>query len=92
MAWENFKVEEQRLQVIEAYINGDASMTAICGRCEISTKTAYKWYKRYLDLGKEGLNNLSTAPHNPHSLFTEEQIVRAIDLKRRRLTWGPKKF
>ena len=55
MAWEKFKVEEQRLQVIEAYINGDASMTAICERYGISRKTAYKWYNRYLNLGNEGL-------------------------------------
>lgn len=92
MAWENFKVEEQRLQVIEAYINKEASMTAICQRYGISPKTAYKWYNRYLDLGKEGLFDLSKAPHKPHSLFTEEQIQRALELKRRRLTWGPKKI
>jgi putative transposase len=92
MAWEKFKLEEQRLQVIEAYINGDASMTAICERYGISTKTAYKWYNRYLDLGCEGLNDLSKAPHKPHCVFTEEQIERAIDLKRQRLTWGPKKI
>lgn len=92
MAWENFKVEEQRLQVIEAYINKEASMTAICQRYGISPKTAYKWYNRYLDLGKEGLYDLSKAPHKPHSLFTEEQIQRALELKRRRLTWGPKKI
>jgi len=92
MAWEKFKVEEQRLQVIEAYINGDASMTAICDKYGISTKTAYKWYKRYLNLGIEGLNDLSKAPYEPYCLFTEEQIQRALDLKRSRLTWGPKKI
>lgn len=92
MAWENFKVEEQRLQVIEAYINKEASMTAICERYGISTKTAYKWYKRYLTFGKEGLYDLSKAPHTPYFLFTEEQIQRALELKRQRLTWGPKKI
>jgi putative transposase len=92
MAWETFKVEEQRLQVIEAYLNGDAPMTAICERYGISTKTAYKWYKRYLELGKEGLYDLSKAPHNPHCVFTEEQLERALDLKRGRLSWGPKKI
>jgi putative transposase len=92
MAWENFKVEEQRLQVIEAYINKEAPMTAICERYGISPKTAYKWYKRYLELGKEGLHDLSKAPHEPYSLFTEEQIQRALDLKLQRLTWGPKKI
>jgi transposase len=92
VAWEKFKLEEQRLQVIEAYTNGDASMTAICERYGISKKTAYKWYNRYLNLGKEGLSDLSKAPHKPYCLFPQEQIQRAIDLKRRRLTWGPKKI
>ena len=27
MAWENFKVEQQRLQLLTAYIAGEASMT-----------------------------------------------------------------
>jgi putative transposase len=92
MVWENFKVEEQRLQVIEAYINKEAPMTAICSRYGISPKTAYKWYKRYLELGKEGLFDLSKAPHKPYCLFTDDQIQRALDLKRKRLTWGPKKI
>jgi transposase InsO family protein len=92
MAWEKFKLEEQRLQVIEAYMNGEASMTAICAKYGISTKTAYKWYKRYLELGKEGLYDLSKAPHNPHCIFTQDQVERALDLKRMRLTWGPKKI
>lgn len=30
MAWENFKVEEQRLQVVKAYINKESSMIDIC--------------------------------------------------------------
>lgn len=92
MAWENFKVEEQRLQVIEAYVKKEASMTAICERYGISPKAAYKWYKRYLELGKEGLYDLSKAPHKPYCRFTEEQIQRALELKRQRLTWGPKKI
>jgi len=92
MTWEKFTVEEQRLQVIEAYINKDASMTAICDRFGISTKTAYKWYRRYLNLGLEGLYDLSKAPHQPYCRFTEEQIQRALDLKRSRLKWGPKKI
>lgn len=92
MAWENFKVEEQRLQMILAYINKEATMTSLCQRYGVSTKTAYKWYKRYQDLGIEGLHDLPKSPLQPYCLFTEDQIQRAIDLKRQRLTWGPKKI
>ena len=58
MAWENYKVEQQRLQVVEAYCSGQASMTAICKQYGISRKTAYKWVQRFLEFGEEGLKDL----------------------------------
>ena len=91
MAWENYKVEEQRLQIVNAYALGNSSMTDICKQYGISRKTGYKWYHRFLKEGEEGLKDLSKARHNPSDCYTEEQIDRAIDLKLRRRTWGPKK-
>jgi len=92
MAWENFKVEQQRLQVVQAYMEGTSSMTDICLRHGISRKTGYKWYKRFIKEGEEGLSDLSKAPHTPQQCYTDDQIERAIDLKQKRLTWGPKKI
>lgn len=92
MAWENFKVEQQRLQVVKAYIEGISSMTDICLKYGISRKTAYKWYRRFIEEGEDGLKDLSKAPHNPNYYFTDDQIERAIDLKQKKLTWGPKKI
>ncbi len=92
MAWENFKVEQQRLQVILAYIDGHDSMTDICIRYGISRKTAYKWYHRFLAEGEEGLKDLSKAPHTPNQYYTEAQIDKAIDLKQKKRTLGPKKI
>ena len=91
MAWENYKVEQQRLQVVQAYALGHSSMTTICKQYGISRKTAYKWYQRFLELGVEGLKDLSKAPNSPNYCYTNEQIERAIDLKLRHRTWGPKK-
>lgn len=92
MAWESYKVEQQRLQVVQAYLSGDLSMTCICKKYGISRKTGYKWYQRFLDQGEEGLKDLSKAPHTPNSHYTDKQIDRAIDLKLKRRTWGPKKI
>ena len=92
MAWEKFRVEEQRLQMVKAYIAGDASMTDLCIRYGISSKTAYKWYNRFLEMGEEGLQDQSRAPHNPNFLYSEELIERAIDYKLKHLKWGPKKI
>lgn len=92
MAWENFKVEQQRLQVVKAYISGESSMSDICVRYGISRKTAYKWYHRFLECGEDGLKDLSKAPHTPNQIYTDAQIDKAIDLKQRKNRWGPKKI
>ena len=92
MAWENFKVEQQRLQVVQAYMEGTSSMTDICLRYGISRKTGYKWYNRFIEEGEEGLKDLSKAPHTPQQCYTDAQIEKAIDLKQKKLKWGPKKI
>lgn len=91
MAWENFKVEQQRLQAVKAYISGTASMTDICKKYGISRKTGYKWCERFLARGEPGLKDLSKTPHKLPYCFTKEQIDRALDIKFKRRTWGPKK-
>jgi transposase InsO family protein len=92
MAWENFKVEQQRLQLLTAYMAGESSMTDLCAKYGISRKTGYKWYNRFLEDGENGLIDLSKAPHNPNFLYTEELIERAIDYKLKHRKWGPKKI
>jgi putative transposase len=92
MAWENFKVEEQRLKLIKAYIHDNTSMTDLCKLYGVSRKTAYKWYERYLQFGEEGLKDQSTIPQNIHYHYTKAQIDKAIDLKLRHRKWGPKKI
>lgn len=92
MSWEVFKVEEQRLLVVQAYVLGNSSMTDICQTFGISRKTGYKWYHRYLEHGEEGLKDLSKAPHSPNAYYTNLQIDKAIDLKLKRRSWGPKKI
>lgn len=91
MAWESYQVEEQRLQVVNAYALGESSMTQICKQYGISRKTGYKWYQRFLESGVEGLKDLSKARRRSSQCYTDEQINKAIDLKLRRRTWGPKK-
>ncbi len=92
MAWGNHTVEQERLQVMKAYVLGSSSMTDICMQYGISRKTAYKWYKRFLEQGEEGLKDLSKAPHSPCQYYTDIQIEKAIDLKLKHRTWGPKKI
>lgn len=92
MAWELKRVENQRKDLIEAYIRGEASMTELCIKYGISRKTGHKWVNRYQANGPKGLEDLSKAPKKPYVLFNEGFIDIAIDLKLKHPTWGPKKI
>lgn len=92
MAWENFKVEQQRLNVVQAYLSGHHSMTNICKLYGISRKTAYKWCQRFVEHGTEGLKDLSKRPHSTSQRYSALQIDKAVDLKLKYRTWGPKKI
>lgn len=92
MAWETFKVEEQRLQLVMAYIAGEAAMRDLCIKYGISPKTGYKWCRKFLEQGEEGLKDISKAPHNPRIIYPDELFEKAIDYKLKHRKWGPKKI
>lgn len=92
MAWERFKVEHQRLQLCMAYLKKEATMTDLCRKYGVSRKTGYKWFEIYKTKGKNGLQDMSRAPHVPHQIYNDDLISLAIDLKLKHRTWGPKKI
>ncbi|MBA3604187.1 MAG: helix-turn-helix domain-containing protein [Parachlamydiaceae bacterium] len=77
MAWEKSTVENQRLSLVNAYLNKTERMTNLCLRFKISRKTGYKWLARYIELGEEGLKDQSKALLEPSSLYTKTQIGTA---------------
>jgi transposase InsO family protein len=92
MAWRFKKVEEQRRELIEAYLKRNENMTELCERFDVSRKTAYKWCKRYKSLGEQGLKDQSKAPHNPRHSYSRETIEMALKFKYQKRKWGPKKI
>jgi putative transposase len=92
MAWEKYNLDQQRLNAVQAYLAGDSTMSHICKQYNISRKTGYKWVQRFFEHGTLGLSDLSRARHTPQCLYSPNQIDRAIDLKLKHLTWGPKKI
>jgi putative transposase len=92
MTWENFELNQQRLQLVQDYIEGNSSMTELCLKFGISRKTGYKWYERFLEQGEVGLVNLSKARHNNPLIYNQQLIDKAIDYKLKHRRWGPKKI
>lgn len=53
----------QRFEMIQAKERGE-KVVNILNKSNISKPLFYKFYNRYVEYGKLGLNNLSKAPHN----------------------------
>jgi transposase InsO family protein len=68
------------------------SVTDLCHEYGISRPTAYKWIKRYNEVGPEGLLDISRKPHgcaHATSLEVENEILA---LRKRFPSWGARKL
>jgi len=68
------------------------SVTDLCHEYGISRPTAYKWIKRYDEVGPEGLLDLTRTPHGcPHATSAEIEN-EVLALRKRFPSWGARKL
>lgn len=92
MPWlETDPMTERKRFILEAE-GGLFSFAELCRRHGISSKTGYKWLKRYELEGPDGLADRSHRPHFcPHA--TDFQVVEAaFKLRKQRPRWGAGKI
>jgi transposase InsO family protein len=92
MPWKEIRAVDQRLQFLSSYQKEEMSLTDLCHEYGISRPTAYKWIKRYNEVGPEGLLDLSRRPHgcsHATSLKLENEILA---LRKRFPSWGARKL
>ena len=90
MPWQEIRVEEQRLAVVQGHQAG-MSISELSEIYGISRKTIYKWLERYEEHSLPGLADLSRRPHqSPHQV--SEEVEAAIVTASLRWKWGPKKL
>jgi transposase len=83
---------DQRLQFLSSYQKEEMSVTDLCHEYGISRPTAYKWIKRYEEVGPEGLLDLTSTPHScPHSTSAEIEN-EVLALRKRFPSWGARKL
>jgi transposase len=83
MPWKETRTVDQREEM---------SVTDLCHEYGISRPTAYKWIKRYDEVGPEGLLDLTRTPHSsPHatSAAIENEVLA---LRKRFPSWGARKL
>jgi putative transposase len=91
MAWRNVKVEAQRLDFVNACLEGKLSMAELCRLYDISLKNGYKWLNRYKAEGPDGLKDRSRAPHKQALKICDEIVQEVLNIRFKYPSWGPKK-
>jgi len=92
MPWKESRIVDQRLQFLSCYQRDEMSITELCYEFGVSRPTAYKWIRRYNEVGPEGLLDRSRKPHScPHA--TAGEIANEVLAIRKRFpSWGARKI
>ena len=92
MPWKETHVLDERVKFVAACEAGEESMAELCREAGVSRKTGYKIWKRYQELGLDGLKDQSRAPRRQAQETSSEMVDRIIEVRRRRPTLGPRKL
>lgn len=92
MPWNETTAMDQKVQFIRDWNRERHTVSELCAVYGISRKTGYKWIKRYIEQGPDGLLERSSEArwiHNKTPIEVEQALL-AIRLKHPR--WGAKKL
>ncbi len=92
MPWKTSSLVEARQRFVQAALRGIKSVAHLCREARISSKTGFKWLRRFRSLGGPGLRDRSRRPlHSPRR--TASRWLRAIRVLRgKHASWGGKKI
>jgi putative transposase len=82
----------QKLEFIDKARTPGANVSALCREYGISRQTGHKWLRRYRVQGYEGLAEQSRRPRSSPLTTGEEIVVRIVEWRERRPSWGPGKI
>ena len=88
MPWRVEPVMSQRKEFVTLAQSEGVNMSELCERTGVSRKTGYKWLRRYLEEGDEGLHDLSKRPLQSPNRTSQEIEQLVVDLRREYPTKG----
>lgn len=92
MPWKDTNVMDLRTEFILKSLTNSQSFTSLCSQYQISTKTGYKWKKRYHENGINGLYDQSRRPKTSPDKLDEDIVCELIRLKNAHPRWGAAKI
>src|SRR6202048_3510792 len=91
MPWQECQKMDERLRFVAPLLEGE-KMAALCREFDISRQTGHKFYKRYKDLGLQGLTDRSRRPYRQANRLPEALESRIVQLRREHPSWGAPKI
>jgi putative transposase len=82
---------DERLRFVARLLEGD-KMAVLCREFGISRKTGYKLYRRYRDIGLEGLTDRSRRPYRQANKLPFQLESRILQLRKEHPSWGAPKI
>jgi putative transposase len=82
---------DERLRFVARLLEGD-KMATLCREFGISRKTGYKLYRRYRDIGLEGLTDRSRRPYRQANKLPFQVESRIVQLRKEHPSWGAPKI
>jgi transposase InsO family protein len=92
MPWKETDVMNERTEFVLRVMRGLESFGELCREYGISRKTGYKWKKRFMEEGLDGLADQSRRPHASPNELDEDTVCRIVKLKHAHPSWGPAKL
>ena len=92
MPWEPKSMLDVRSEFVLLARGEAANVSALCRRFGISTKTAYKWLKRFERDGLAGLADQSRRPKCSPKRSAKETETQVLDLRLAHPAWGGRKI
>lgn len=92
MPWEESSVVNLRTEFVLRAFEAKVSFGELCREYGISRKTGYKWKKRFLEEGLDGLGDRSRRPSSSPNQVDEDTACRIVRLKLAHPKWGPRKI
>ena len=92
MPWKEVSVVDQRAELINDWLTGSYSVSALAIAHGVSRPTAHKWIKRFKAEGRPGLEDRSRRPERSPAKTKPEIRELLIAKRKKRPRWGAPKI
>lgn len=92
MPWKGQSIMDLRQEFVMRSMKGEMPFRQLCVEYGISEKTGYKWKKRFIERGTNGLLDMSKRPRRCAKQISEDAVIEIIKIREGHPYWGPKKI